>query len=97
MATVNITTDALKTVAVSLRQHALNMNNTANSIKNRLHSMESWSDPRAQQFVQQSDLICKGLQLNIDNFQKMAEFLQKYADHQEQIDREMQHRINNSR
>lgn len=97
MPTVNITTGALLSVASNLRQHAARMHNTASSIYNKLHSMESWSDPRAQQFVQQSDMICKGLKLNIDNFQKMADFLKKYAEHQERIDHEMQQRLNNAR
>lgn len=97
MATVNISTTALKSVAMQLRQHASNMASTVSFITSKLHAMESWSDPRAQQFIQQSDMVCQGLKLNIDNFQKMSNFLQKYADSQERIDREMKQRLDSTR
>lgn len=96
MATVNISTQELITVAMNLLQQANGMKRTVSSITSKLASMQSWSDPRAQQFIQQSNMICKGLSLNIANFTKMAEFLKKYAEKQEEMDRQMRQNIINS-
>ena len=97
MTKVHITTSSLLSVAGALQQYSSRMKGTAGSMDNRVHSMESWTDPRAQQFVEQATTILKGLRLNMENFSRMAEFLRKYAAKQEELDRIMKNKINNIR
>lgn len=95
MASVNITTSSLLAVASNLRQYAQEMNAIASNMEHKVRSMESWTDQRAQQFTQQTSMVCKGLMLNVDNFVKMADFLQKFAQQQEEIERTMKQKISN--
>ncbi|MGN0820696.1 MAG: WXG100 family type VII secretion target [Akkermansia sp.] len=97
MAKVHITTSSLLSVAGALQQYSSRMKEIASSMDNRVHSMESWSDTRAQQFVGQATMILKGLRLNMENFSRMSEFLRKYAARQEELDRIMKNKINNIR
>lgn len=95
MANVHITTSSLLSVAGALQQYSSRMKEIASSMDNRVHSMESWADPRAQQFVEQATMILNGLRLNMENFSRMSGFLRKYAERQEEIDRMMRNKINN--
>lgn len=95
MANVHITTSSLLSVAGALQQYSSRMKEIASSMNNRVHSMESWTDPRAQQFIEQSTMILNGLRLNMENFSHMSEYLRKYANRQEEIDRIMKNKINN--
>lgn len=95
MPSVNITTSALRSVAFSLSQHSAEMRNIASTMENRVRSMQSWSDPRAQQFSGQISMVGKGIKLHVDNFAKMAEFLQKFAQQQEEAERKARQNIAN--
>lgn len=95
MSSVNITTGTLLEVATKLRLYSQEMSNVARSMEQKVRSMQSWSDARAQQFTQQTSLVCKGLLLNVDNFAQMANFLQMFAQRQEEIERGMKQRTSN--
>lgn len=95
MPNVNITTNSLLQVASSLNAYSEQMKNTANNMERRVRSMESWNDERAQQFVQQTTMVCNGLRCHIDSFSKMALFLEKFAKQQEEAESRMKQNINN--
>lgn len=97
MARVNITTSELAEVAAKLSSCAATMKEISSQIRNKTHSMETWSDARAQQFIQQCDMVSKSLDFNIDNFVKMSACLKKYAERQESADSQMKRNINSIR
>lgn len=95
MSNVNITTSSLQQVASSLKLYSSEMKTIASKMEQRVRSMESWNDERAQQFIEQTTMVCQGLHLNMDNFTKMALFLDKFAKQQEEVERAMKQQINN--
>lgn len=95
MASVNITTNSLLQVASSLKAYSESMKTTAGNMERRVRSMQSWNDERARQFTQQTTMVCNGLRSNMDSFSKMAQFLEKFAKQQEEVERRMKQQINN--
>lgn len=95
MANVNITTASLLQVASSLKNYSEQMKTTASNMERRVRSMESWNDARAQQFTQQTTMVCNGLRSNMDSFSQMAVFLEKFAKQQEEVERRMKQNISN--
>ena len=74
---------------------AQDMKNIASSMNGKANNMSRWSDPRAEQFRENATMVAKQLKIHLDTFEKMAEFLRKYAQHQEEIEREQRNRMNN--
>lgn len=71
------------------------MKGIVTDMKSRVSNMENWTDARAEQFRQQAMMTAQQLSLHIDNFTKMAGFLQKYARMQEEAERAQNARMNN--
>lgn len=71
------------------------MNSIVSDMKNRVHNMKDWNDPRADQFRQQAVMTAQQLLLHIDNFTKMAAFLKKYSQMQEEAERAQNTRMGN--
>lgn len=95
MSTVRITTDNLLQVASQMNSWCSTMNSIVSDMKNRVHNMKDWNDPRADQFRQQAVMTAQQLLLHIDNFTKMAAFLKKYSQMQEEAERAQNTRMGN--
>ncbi len=95
MAQVRITTSDLRNAASSMLSISSNMNSIASSMESRVKNIESWTDARAEQFKQQASVTAQQLRMHIENFTNMAKFLQKYAQQQEEAERQMKARMSN--
>lgn len=95
MSQVRITTDNLLQVATQMNNWTNTMKGIVSNMKNSVNNMKDWNDPRAEQFRQQATMTAQQLTLNIDNFTKIAGFLQKYAKMQEEAERSQRERMNN--
>ncbi len=95
MSRVRITTENLLQVASQMKSWSEKMKSIADNMKSRVNNMKDWNDPRAEQFRQQAIMTAQQLALNIDNFTKIAGFLQKYAKMQEEAERSQRARMNN--
>lgn len=87
MSQVRITTDNLLQVASQMNHWCNQMNTISNDMRTRVNNMKDWNDPRSEQFREQATMTAKQLQLHIDNFTKMANFLKKYAQMQVEAER----------
>ena len=95
MSRVRITTENLLQVATQMNSWSYKMKSIADNMISRVNNMKDWNDPRAEQFRQQATMTAQQLSLNIDNFTKIAGFLQKYAKMQEEAERSQRERMNN--
>lgn len=95
MPAINITTDQLLNVAFEMRQLCERMSSIAATMKQRSGNMKDWTDARAEQFREQASATASQLELHIDNFKKMSDFLKKYADMQNEAEREQNQRMTN--
>lgn len=95
MSNVNITTDDLRDVSSRLQNLSSQMSGIAQTMEQSVRGMDSWSDARAEQFMEQVSAVCRGLHLHIDSFNRMSVFLNKYAQQQEEAERAMKASLNN--
>lgn len=95
MSRVRITTENLLQVATQMNSWSYKMKSIADNMISRVNNMKDWNDPRAEQFRQQAIMTAQQLALNIDNFTKIARFLQRYAKMQEEAERSQSSRMNN--
>lgn len=94
MAGISITTDSLKNVARQLHVLSENMGTIACSMEQKVQNMRDWRDPQAEKFIEATMMTKKNLDLHVGNFEKMSQFLERYANVQEEAEREQGRRIN---
>lgn len=97
MAKVNVSFSALDSLAYDLESLGVRLGGLALSIKNEVKSKEKWDDPRAAQFRDQANAVCKGLEMSVANFAQMGKVLKAYAIRQKEISREVKSKIDNIR
>ena len=97
MAKVNVSFTALDSLAHDLDCLSVRLGGLALSIKNEVKGKENWNDPRAAQFRDQANAVCKGLEMSVANFAQMGKFLKAYAARQKEISQDVKSKIDNLR
>lgn len=87
MAEISIRTEDLTHVASSMKNWSNSMKAIASEMRTKVNSMKDWSDARAEQFREQANMTANQLDIHIDTFIKMAQFLNKYAQMQQEAAR----------
>lgn len=94
---INVSTTDIIYLAQSMHNHGDRMKDIVRMMQNRVSNFYSWNDREGEQFKDLATQISRQLLLHVENFEKMAKFLNTYARKMEEAAQAQARRMNNIR
>lgn len=92
---INVSTTDIIYLAQSMHHNSDRMKDVVQMMKTRISNFDSWNDSNGQQFKDMASQISRQLLLHMENFEKMAKFLNAYARKLEEAAQAQARRMNN--